>query len=311
MKKRGTRTLFLGAFALAISTLAAPVLAPAFAASEVAVVVNKSAITTGDVAKRLAFLRLQHRKGDLNKMAREDMIEEALKRQEIARAGMSVSNEDVDKAFERFAASNKLSTPQLTSVLSQAGVTADHFKAYIAVQMSWPRLVNARFGQRGKLSNQELVTRLNQNKQKPITTEYFLKQVVFVIPASKRNAITGKRKSEAEASRSKFPGCDGAMEFARNYMDVSIRDLGRVLEPELPPEWKPLIEKASGGTTGTRVTERGIEYLAICNKRQVSDDVAAEVVFRAEDLGKEDAGDNPNGKKYLDELRKKAQIINR
>lgn len=311
VKKRGTQSLFLGALALAISALATPALTPAFAASEVAVVVNKSAITTGDVAKRLAFLRLQHRKGDLNKMAREEMIDEALKRQEIARAGMSVSTEDVDKAFERFAASNKLSTQQLTGVLAQAGVTADHFKAYIAVQMSWPRLVNARFGQHGKLSNQELVTRLLENKQKPVTTEYFLKQVIFVIPASKRNAITGKRKSEAEASRSKFPGCDGAMEFARNYTDVSIRDLGRVLEPELPPEWKPLIEKASGGTTGTRVTERGIEYLAICNKRQVSDDVAAEVVFRAEDLGKEEKADNPNGQKYLEELRKKAQIINR
>ena len=118
-----------------------------------------------------------------------------------------------------------------------------------------------------------------------------------------------ERKAEAEKSRASFPGCDQAMEFAKNYLDVSIRNLGRVLEPELPPEWKPLIEKAKGGTTGTRVTERGVEYLAICNQRQVSDDVAAEVVFRAEDLGKEQQGENPDAAKYLEELRSKAQIV--
>lgn len=309
---RGTRILFLGAMAVVLSTVAVPLAAPAFAASEIAVVVNKTAITTGDIAKRVAFLRLQRRTGDLNKIAREDMVDEALKRAEISRVGMSVSTDEVDKSFERFAVSNKMSVAQLTSVLGQAGVTAEHFKSYIAVQMSWPRLVNARYGNRAKLSNQELVTRLLENKQKPVTTEYFLKQVIFVVPAAKRATLTGKRKAEAEASRSKFPGCDQAMEFARNYHDVSIRELGRVMAPEMPADWKPLIEKATGNTTGTRVTERGVEYLAICNQRQVSDDAAAEVVFRAEDIGKEDkGGDDPNSKKYLDDLRSKAQIANR
>ncbi|RYC17764.1 SurA N-terminal domain-containing protein [Ciceribacter ferrooxidans] len=310
--KKQTRILLLCAAALAFTAGPGPLpgVPVAHAASEVAVVVNKTAITTGDVAKRVAFLRLQRRKGDLKKMAREEMVDETLKRQEIARVGMSVSTDEVDAAFARFASSNKLSVQQLTGILGQAGVTADHFKAYIAVSMSWPRLVNARYGSRGKLSSQEVATRLLERKEKPVTTEYFLKQVIFVVPANKKG-IVGKRKSEAEASRSKFPGCDQAMEFAKNYRDVSIRNLGRVLAPELPDDWKPLIEKAKGTTTGTRVTERGVEYLAICNQRQVSDDVAAEVVFRAEDLGKDKPADNPNAKKYLDDLRSKAQIVYR
>lgn len=307
--KKGKRILLACTVALAIIAGDASVVNVAQAASQVVAVVNKTAITNGDVARRVAFLRLQRRKGNLNQIAKEEMIEEALKRQEIARVGMSVSTAEVDAAYARFASGNKLSPQQMTQILGQAGVGVEHFKAYIAVSMSWPRLVNARFGSKNKLSNQDLVTRLLENKQKPVTTEYFLKQVIFVVPASKKG-ITGKRKAEAEASRAKFPGCDGAMGFAKNYLDVSIRNLGRVLEPELPADWKPLIEKAKGGTTGTRVTERGVEYLAICNQRQVSDDVAAEVVFRTEDLGKEKQDDNPNAKKYLDELRAKAQIVN-
>ena len=298
------------AIVLAIAAPSAMVTTNAFAASEIRAVVNRQAITSGDVAKRTAFLRLQRRSGAGPKLALEELVEEALKRQEIARVGASVSTAEVDAAFARFAASNKLSTQQITQILAQAGVTAEHFKSYIAVQMSWPKLLNARYGGSSGMSSQDIVAMMLERKEKPVTTEYFLKQVIFVVPASKKG-ITGKRKSEAEASRAKFPGCDGAMEFARNYLDVSIRNLGRVMAPELPAEWKPLIEKAKNGTTGTRVTERGVEYLAICNQRQVSDDKAAEVVFRAEELGKQKPDDNENSKKYLEELRAKAQIVYR
>ncbi|HEV7435467.1 MAG TPA: peptidylprolyl isomerase [Pseudorhizobium sp.] len=303
-----TRRILVAVAALAASVAIEPSFAPAQAASEIAAVVNSAPITSSDVARRAAFLRLQRQKAD-TKTAREQLVEEALKRQEIARVKMSVSTDDVEQAFARFASSNKLSPQQLTQILSQAGVGADHFKEYIAVQMSWPRLVNARYGSRGRMSSEDLVKRMMENKEKPVTTEYFLKQIIFVVPDSKRNAILGKRKAEAEASRSKFPGCEQAKQFAATMLDVSVRDLGRVLAPELPEDWKPLVEKASGTTTGVRATERGIEYLAICNQRQVSDDFAAEVVFRAEDLGKQKSGEaNPNEKKYLDELRSKAQI---
>lgn len=311
--RKGVSAAVLSAFlAFSVASSATFVPTTVMAASQIRAVVNKTAITSGDVAKRSAFLRLQRRSGNLNKLALEELVNEALKRQEIARVGASVSVTEVDKSFERFASSNKLSPQQMAGILGQAGVGVEHFKAFLAVQMSWPRLVNARYGGRaGGLSKQDVITKMLENKQKPVTTEYFLKQVIFVVPASKRNAITGKRKAEAEASRSKFPGCDGAMQFASNYLDVSIRNLGRVMAPELPEEWKPLIEKASGGTTATRVTERGVEYLAICNQRQVSDDVAAEVVFRAEDIGKEQGGEDPNSAKYLEELRNKAQIVYR
>jgi len=93
------------------------------------------------------------------------------------------------------------------------------------------------------MSNSDLVARMMENKQKPETTEYILQQMIFVVPANKKG-IVGKRKSEAEASRAKYPGCDQAKVFAATMLDVSVRDLGRVLAPELPAEWKPLVEQA-------------------------------------------------------------------
>ncbi|WP_018239267.1 peptidylprolyl isomerase [Ensifer sp. BR816] len=283
------------------------------AASGVSVIVNNTVITSGDIAKRVAFLRLQRQGGGAGE-AKKQLVDEVLKRAEIARVQQSVSTQEVDAAFARFAAGNKLSADQLGKILEQAGVGVDHFKQYIAVQMSWPRVVNFRYGNASRLSGGDLVKRMMEGGgDKPVTTEYFLQQVIFVIPESKRGAITAKRQAEANASRSKFPGCETSKVFAANYRDVSIRSLGRVLAQQLPEDWKPLVEKAGDGmTTGTRVTERGVEYLAICKKRQVNDDTAAEIVFRAEDIGKKKAGgEDPNSEKYLEELRSKAQIVNK
>ncbi|AYD00416.1 peptidylprolyl isomerase [Neorhizobium sp. NCHU2750] len=305
----GTRRLAIAAAALAASFVVSPIAATAQTTSDVVAVVNRTPITSADVAHRMAFLRLQRQKPDA-KVARDQLVDEMLKRQEIARVKMSVSTDDVDASFARFAASNKMTPAQMTQILDKAGVTAEHFKAFIAVQMSWPRLLNARYGSGGsRMSDQELVTRMMENKQKPVTTEYMLKQIIFVVPAAKRNAILNKRKAEAEASRARFPGCDQAKDFAATMLDVSVRDLGRVMTPNLPDDWKPLIENAKNGTTATKVTDRGVEFLAVCNQRQVSDDLAAEAVFREEDLTKaEKSGADPNSKKYLDDLRSKAQI---
>ncbi|WP_018857367.1 peptidylprolyl isomerase [Rhizobium sp. 42MFCr.1] len=310
--RRTVRTMIAGATFAMLAAFASPQTGSAVAASEVRVVVNGTAITSGDIAKRQAFLRLQHQKADA-KAAEEQLIEQTLKQQEISRVRMSVSKDDVNASFARFASGNKLTTDQMTQILERAGVGVDHFKAFIAVQMSWPRLVNARYGSSNRMSNSDLVARMMENKQKPETTEYILQQMIFVVPANKKG-IVGKRKSEAEASRAKYPGCDQAKVFAATMLDVSVRDLGRVLAPELPAEWKPLVEQAKGNTTATRVTDRGVEYIAICSQRQVSDDQAAEMVFRQEDLDKAKAGknappENPNAQKYMEELRKKAQIM--
>ncbi|KQV63950.1 peptidylprolyl isomerase [Rhizobium sp. Root1220] len=311
---RKTTATMIAAMAFAMfAAVVAPRTGAAVAASEVRVVVNGTAITSGDVAKRQAFLGLQHQKADAA-TAEEQLVEQALKQQEISRVRMSVSKDDVEASFARFASGNKMTTAQMGQILDRAGVGVDHFKAFIAVQMSWPRLVNARYGASGRMSNADLVSRMMQNnKQKPETTEYILQQMIFVVPANKKG-IVGKRKSEAEASRSKYPGCEQSKVFAATMRDVSVRDLGRMLAPELPADWKPLIEQAKGNTTATRVTERGVEYIGICSQRKVSDDQAAEMVFRQEDLDKAKAGknappENENAKKYLEELRKKAQIM--
>ncbi len=282
-------------------------------ASEIKYVVNNDAVTSYDIQKRAAFLKLQHRAGASAKMAGNDMVDQLLKSQEMARLKIVIPQKSVDASFARFAASNKMSAKQLSGILDQAGVGAAHFKEFIRVQMGWGQAIQARYRSEGKMSEQDAVQRmLQQGGNKPTATEYLLQQVIFVVPASEKGKMA-QRKREAEAMRERFSSCETTRQFAKGLLDVTVRDLPRMLAPQLPADWADLIKATSpGAATKVRETDRGIEFIGVCSSREVSDDRVAQMVFQNEDQG----GDaNKKGdelsKKYLDELRSKARIIER
>ncbi len=295
----------------ALACAAVPLAAPAVA-SEIKYVVNNEAVTSLDVQRRAAFLKLQRRKGNLTKLAGDEMVEQVLKQAEIRRLKINIPDASVDAAFAKFAGGNKLSPAQMASILDKAGVTAVHFKEFMRTQMGWGQAVSARYrSQGGSMSEQDAVQRMLKNGgSKPTATEYMLQHVIFVVPESERKATLGKRKKEAEALRARFSGCEQTRSFAKGLIDVTVRDLGRMLGPELPPEWAEDIKKTKvGGATVTHQTARGIEFIGLCSSREVSDDRAAKMVFQSE--GSTDEQGEELSKKYIAELKERARIVER
>ncbi|AJY48237.1 peptidylprolyl isomerase [Martelella endophytica] len=304
-------TLFAAAV-IAVSSVVTVAPAPAAARTvDIALVVNNVPITNDDITKRRNLLRLMGTKGNLDSQAREDMIDQALKQSEIAFRNMSVTQTEVDDAFKNFASSNKMSVAQMGTILDKAGVGVEHFKFYIAVSMSWSRLLRARYGNQQLLSDDQFIAQLQEAEKegkKPETTEYILKRIVFVVPEKERGSLLAKRKREAESARSKFPGCDQAIPFAASMNDVTVLDLGRFLEPQLPAQWKDAVVKAKGDTTSVITTPIGAEFLAICERKVADDDYAARLVLSTE----ENAGADDMEKEsetYMKELKDKATIV--
>jgi peptidyl-prolyl cis-trans isomerase SurA len=279
-------------------------------ASDIKVTVNKAPITSLDVSQRTAFLKLQRRKGKLSELAVNELIDDSLKNAEARRLGIKIPDADVEKAFQGFASDNKLKPAQLTEILNQSGVTAKHFKNYIRTQMSWGQAVGARFRSTGRMTEQEAVRKmLEKGGVKPSATEYVLQQVIFVVPAAKRGQIMGARKKEANALRGRYNGCANTRQFVQGLKDVTVRELGRVLAPELPPEWADMVKKTqAGAATGIRETEKGVEFLGICGAKEVSDDRAATVALEEQENGGKNSGDALT-EKYIKELREKASIV--
>ncbi len=303
--------LFSAGFALlvAATSVSITVMTPPAFASEIKYVVNNVPITTGDIAHRAAFLKLQRKKGD----AGQEMIDQTLRLAEARRLGIRISDAQVEAAYQRFASSNKMQLKQLDGVMAQSGVTKEHFKEFIRTQMAWNQALSARYssGGGGQVSEQDLVKHmLEKGGAKPSATEYMLQQVIFVVPAAERSATLAKRKREAEAMRARFNGCNTTREFAKGLIDVTVRDLPRVLAPQLPQDWAEQIKATKlGGATPVRETERGVEFIGICSSREVSDDKAAQMAFQSEETSDKSADEL--SAKYLEELKAKAKIVTR
>ena len=282
-------------------------------ASEIKYIVNDVPVTSYDIQRRAAFLRLQRRSGNLNSMAAEQMVEQTLRIAEIKRLNIRITDQAVDDAYARFAKSNKMSAQQLDGIMAQSGVTKAHFKEYIRTQMGWSQALSARH-RADQGGNQQKAVRdmLKKGGEKPSATEYMLQQVIFVVPKAERSAILGKRKREAEAMRGRFNGCDSTRQFAKGLIDVTVRDLGRVLAPELPSEWADQIKSTKpGGATSVRETDRGVEFIGICSAREVSDDRVAQLMLRSESSSDGDKAAEVLDKKYMAELREQARIVKR
>ncbi|PZO73579.1 MAG: molecular chaperone SurA, partial [Mesorhizobium amorphae] len=268
--------------------------------------------------RRAAFLKLQRRQGNINKLAADEMVEQTLKRAEFARLNVKVTDAQVDEAYGRFAKNNKMTLAQLDQVMEQSGVTRSHFKEYIRSQMGWNQALGLRLRSRGgggRVTEQEAVRRmLKDGGQKPSATEYTLQQVIFVVPAAERGAKMAQRKREADALRQRFRSCENTREFTKGLVDVTVRDLGRTLAPQLPSDWADAIKSAGqGGATPVRETVNGIEFIGVCSSREVSDDRVAQMVFQSEKMDKN--GGNAQAeeldKTYVAELRKRAKIVER
>jgi peptidyl-prolyl cis-trans isomerase SurA len=225
-----------------------------------------------------------------------------------------VSDSEVNNAYKKFAEGNHLSAGQLTTILNRAGVTAAHFKDYVRTQIGWGRVLQKRFRVVGMISEQEAVQRmLKDGGVKPKATEYTLQQVIFVIPSKQKRALLAKRRREAQALRSQFTDCGATRQLvlSKKLIDVTVRDLGRVLGPALPPDWAKLVKATSAGhTTKLRDTNRGVEFIAVCKTDVVSDDRVAQLVFSSEDGSAEKKAEKMRSE-YIKELREKAHIEKR
>ncbi|EJF75186.1 peptidylprolyl isomerase [Bartonella alsatica] len=289
-------------------------ISPVFAQTAIVITVNGNPITNYDIQRRAAFLKLQQKQGNLVEQAKNELINEALKDTEIKRRNIEVSNSEVESAFENFATQNNMTIDQLNQILTQNDITVQHFKNYIRGQIGWGRLVHARYqAEMSMITEQEAVRRILKNGGvKPSTNQYTLQRIIFVIPAHRRSEIFEKRQREANNFRAHFQGCANSQKQASGILDVTIRHLGKFLEPQLPSAWEQdILATPAGKMTRFQETSDGIEALAVCKIKRVSDDYVARLIFSIQDNKQKNSQSLEKlSEKYLEELRQIARIQN-
>ena len=298
------RVTVIALIALACTTFGA---FEASAASSIRIKVDDQPITSYDIAQRTTLLKLTG--GGGQKAAIEELIDETLQFIEAAKLGVTVSESRVDFAIADIAKRTKMTPAKLKSALASQGVDIETLRRRIKAQMVWQTLVDVKIRMDGASVKQSDITAelfSESGGQEIKTTEYILQQVIFVVPKGSSGALANQRRREAQAFRSRFPGCEQSVAMAKQLKGVVVKNLGRRTDDELSPsDAKEIKATAVGKTTNPIKTDGGYQLIAVCKKTSVDSNAAA--IAQAESkLTLERNKDI--GKDYMAELRKKAVI---
>lgn len=127
----------------------------------VAIRVNDRVITNFEVSQRVLLLRAFGTTGDLQKTAEEQLIDDRLRLQAAAQAGLTITEEEVEAGVDEFAGRANLTGAQLYQYIAQRGGARESMQAFVRAGLLWRNLVQARYGGRANVSDDEIDTTLN------------------------------------------------------------------------------------------------------------------------------------------------------
>lgn len=121
-----------------------------------AVFVNDRVITRYEVQQNRLFLDVLRQPGNLDELAVERLIEDALRRDAAQAAGITVSPEEIEAGMAEFAARGNLTTEEFLATIGRSGVAPETFRRFVEAGLLWRAVVRARFGPRAQVTDDEV-----------------------------------------------------------------------------------------------------------------------------------------------------------
>lgn len=283
----------------------------ASAQSSIRVLVNDAAITSHDIRQRTQMLRVFSGGRQGEKDAVEQLIDERLMMQEAKRRGYSISDAEIEAEIGRRASAAKLSAAQFQQAMRQAGFDPKSFRDFIEANTLWQRIVRARFRATEQVTDQDVAAALTSRPdgeagETQVVYEYRLQQIVFIVPAGAGAGVEAQRRSEANAFRSAFQGCDSALQQAGGVSGVVVKPQIRREEGQLNEALKTALSALQpGGVTEPERVAEGVQIVAVCAKTEIAGQTSKTVEVR-EELSNERG--QLMARRYLRDLRSDAVI---
>jgi peptidyl-prolyl cis-trans isomerase SurA len=275
---------------------------PSFAAT-VRITVNGTPITDVQIQQRLALMKIENRSGE--KAAEDELINEALEMQEAKRIGFTITDADVSDAELQLARQLKLSQSNLERVLTDHGVALATLKDRLRANLAWGKIQATAVSARVTVSEADVDKEAKAELTPTNSYDYILKEVLFLTVQG--GPSVSARTAQANAYRAKFQGCSTAVQESLGYTDAAVRDIGRRHATQFPDAIaSELAQLNVGGITKPRVTESGVQMLAVCSK-----EVSTDTTYLADKIRQTQGNGALKGAadKNLAELKAKAQII--
>ncbi|SFS09001.1 periplasmic chaperone for outer membrane proteins SurA [Yoonia litorea] len=267
--------------------------------------VNDRVITQYELTQRRLLLDAFNTPGDLTQQARETLIEDRLKQQELSRFGVSLPPETLDEELEAFASRANLTLDQFLNVLGQRGIDPATLRDYVATGVLWRNFVRSRFNREVTVTEADIDRAIARQGAAPTQIELLLSEIIIPItPQNETRAreVAGRiaqirsfdefsrAASQASALPSRenggridwVPASNYPPQIATTLLDLSV---GEVTEPIELPNAIALFQKRGQREARRPVTPpASIDYAAYyipggqsAAAQQIAANVAAQV----------------------------------
>lgn len=143
--------------------------------------VNERAITQYELTQRQLLLDAFNTSGNLAEVAREGLIEDRLKQQEMARFGLQLSPEALAAELEAFAGRANLSLEEFEALLGSQGIAPQTLRDFVATGALWRDFVRGRFSREVSVSEADIDRAIAASANRPTQIELLLSEIIIVV----------------------------------------------------------------------------------------------------------------------------------
>jgi peptidyl-prolyl cis-trans isomerase SurA len=259
------------------STGSVPQLQPSGPLSEgVAAIVNDNIISTYDLQQRMRLLVVtsgvrptSDTMPQIEQEALRSLIDERLELQEIRREEkeqkfkIMADDNDVARDLARLAEGSRMTGAQLINALASAGVGADTLKEELRAQISWERWIQGRYGgSRLKISQEQINAALRQLQADAAKPQFQISEI-FLDAARVGGpdaAMAGANQLVAQLQQG-APFAAVARQFSGASTAANGGDAGWILESELQPEVRAVVDEMRSGQLSKPISVQGGVYI--------------------------------------------------
>lgn len=205
-----------------------------------AITVNDRVITRYELAQRIRLLEVFRTPGDLNQVARDALIEDRLKEQELERVGLSLSDAALTSAMEEFAGRANMNLDQFTRMLAQNGVDRVTLEDFVRVGVSWRDYVRSRFNRQVTVTEADVDRAIARQGSSATEIEVLLSEIIIAAPPE-RAAAAANAAAQISRMRSFSEFEDAARQVSALPSRADGGRLGWLPISNYPPQLQSLL----------------------------------------------------------------------
>lgn len=164
------------------------------------ITVNGTAITGYEIEQRKLLLEAFNTPGDLDELAREQLLDETLKTQITDRSGLSLTSEGLEAELTAFAGRANTDLETFIATLAEAGVDRSTFENFVTSNVSWRDYIRNRYADRVTVSDADIDAAISGAGGTGASIQVLLSEIILAAPPEMAEAAMAEAEKIAQVT---------------------------------------------------------------------------------------------------------------